>query len=236
MAPVFDTTIVVINVAVHIEPYPFGYITGSDRAFESDMWSCMPGIATIAGVTCIDFLTHQNIITLGTNANYAMHHLDLMPPSVIPNILSLAQQSKMPLPVDGEWVKVADWLNSDSYYKSMMQTPTLPCRECLLHNRAAEGRPIRPDSKPPKSLKKGTPWHKYETDIKRLLSILKRAVRLHLSRFYTTKEIKAYLRDRTSGYKGKLEIVKNGQRRIKIMKKVRLGKPLTKREQLLYRR
>lgn len=230
----FDETNVIIHTAVHIEPYPYGYLTGSGKYTEDDRWCCMPAMVTIVGIECVDYLTHQNVVMVGGEPCYIMHYLDLMPPDYISNVFSLGELAYGKQQPDAEWMTAADWINSTHFYNSFMETPALPCRECMLHNRASEGKPMRPDTRPPKTLKKSDPWYRYELELKRIMRLIRFAVNMHLLRFFTGKYLRETLRQRVSGYKRKLRRIKDSIRLLKIHERVQQGKPLTERDQKLY--
>lgn len=233
-APAFDETVMIVHTAVHVEPYPYGFITGSNKYNINDRWCCMPALVTIVGIECIDYITHQNVVVVGHEPCYVTHYLDLLPPAYLANVISLGEQVYGKAQSSIEMTQVDTWVNSRYFDNAFMETPPLPCRECLLHNRAAEGKPIRPEVRPPKTLKKDNPWYKYEQDIKKLLRIIRNAVTLDLLRFFGSKCVRENLRERARRYKAKLRRLKDSLKLLKIYEKVRQGKSLSEKEQVLY--
>lgn len=234
-AMVPDRDNIIIHVAVHIEPYPIGHINGSNKYTINDCWCCMPSMVSVVGFEFSDYIAHQNIIEFkNKEANYIMHYMDLLDPVYLDGIKEDAINYYGELPEDNCWQRALNWLNTQNYYSNFMYTCALPCRECLLHNSNSEGRPVRPEGIPPKTVKKNTLWYSYEAQIKNIIKLIKNAALLYWSKYNDLKEVKKTIAERNKGYKLKLDRLKQKKTFYKSLDKIKQGKPLTDRERKIY--
>ena len=241
-----DETLAVINVALHIEPYPGGFVTGSGKIKLSDRWCCSPSIVNIVGWDTPEFITHQNVI----NDNYIEHYADLMPPNTLNNYLDLYKERFGVFKPDNiEWFYVQDWLNSSSYAQAYMETPPLPCRDCLLSNFKTDAKPERPKGYAPKKLVKPNyrkdhrhyqeqkyaeydykMWHRYEAEIIDIMRIIEAANLAVLMETTRSKALKVLIKLRKKNYLAKLKRLKLEKYLEDGLQRIKKGTQLTMRQ------
>lgn len=227
-----DNVITVIQVALHIEPYPYGFTSGTLNYDIHDRWACLPTIINIVGFEIVDYLLHQSIIINNKQSEYVMHYLDLLPPNLISNYIELGKEAGTYKPDNIEWFMFDDWLDSESFRLLRLATPPLPCTDCLMHNYMSEGKPIKPKGWLPKKIKKNTAWDRYVKDNKSIFNLIRNATRIYEAQFLIggLKSLKAEWRTRISNWKSRLKNLKRTELLESALIKTKEGKQLTKTE------
>ena len=227
-----DDVIAVIQVALHIEPYPYGFTSGTLNYDLNDRWACLPTIINIVGFEIVDYILHQNIVTSNKQPEYVMHHLDLLPPNFINNYIALGKQHGEFKPDNIEWFKFEDWLDSESFRLLKAATPPLPCMDCLMHNYMSEGKPNKPKGWLPKQIKKNSAWDRYTKDIKGIFNLIRSATRMYEAQFLKggLKSLKLEWKIRSNNWKARLKNLKRTELLESALVKTKEGKQLTKTE------
>ena len=240
-APRFDSTIAMVDVAVFIEPHPYGWTSRTLQYDPKDFWCCTPTIVAVAGWELVDFITHQPLISsnpgdLGWPVGYGVHPLDMFGADQLWHYLALAKQARGE-PIYNEHLRdVQEWLFSPDFDKLINKYPPLPCGiDCMCLNDKAEGVPRRPRGRRPK---KGEDralealWAIYDAD-RRVIrkTMLEPAVKEHEASFYGSK-VAASRRRRAqvTAYKQTRELVAEARTLKKALWKSREGKNLTREE------
>lgn len=222
----FDEATVIIHVALYTEPHPYGYVDGTNRVKTDDYWCCHPTMINIIGWECVDYITHQQIVELNRKTYYGIHHNDLLPPDMLIPLLP-------EMPRGTGWYKVEQWMTSSDFNMKYWRTPPLPCKNCLMHNRKTELRPVKPDGKAPKRLeKKHTAWRHYTAAIRAIFTIIQQASMWREASILSgeMRQARKIWRIRIQGYKQKLLDIKQSRKLFKVLDKVKKNKALTKTE------
>jgi hypothetical protein len=242
-APRIDMTLAVVDVGVYIQPHPYGFTKGTMEVGAKDHWACMPTIVTIAGWEAIDFMTHQTLASVKPSSRYVpvcytAHPADLLPPDTFWAYLELARQARGN-PVTNERYRYLDeWMGSEEFAKLIEHTPPLPCRDCIMWNHDAEGKPKRPRGQRPKrvSKRKNIDWWKYDKEVGQVYKILKAAGLAYEAKLYRGERCAKRLRNaRGKRHRDKMSELKKDRHFAEAKVKVRKGKRLTNWQKEVYR-
>lgn len=238
----FDETLAVLNVAIFIEPHPFGWTTRTMQYTNKDHWCCSPTIVMITGWELVDFITHQPLVSSNPDNHaipvcYGVHPLDLMGPDQFWSYLAMANTERGAPKYTAELRDVEEWLYSDDFTKLINTYPPLPCGlQCMTINDRAEGAPVRPRDLRP--FKKGTDkvlesaWDRYDKECKSLKKVmLEPAVKNYEAIFYGNRR-ESLLRRRTQidNYKRVRRVVDEQRIWHTALMKIKEGKDLNARE------
>lgn len=145
-----DKTVVAILGSVGIEPHPRQIKNDDAKWRESNKWSCLPTLVTLAGWECVDFITHSNRIEILGEPYYTVPVSDLQEMSSFEEFEKVAKDALGTPEKTAEVMTVEEWFNSEDFKKGLSETPQLPCPHCIRINEKAEGVVKRPKTKKPK--------------------------------------------------------------------------------------
>lgn len=243
-APLIDKSLAVINVGVYIQPHPYGFTRGTMEVGKRDHWACMPTIVVISGWEAMDFITHQALASIAPDSKYAAvcytaHPSDLLPPETFWAYLELARQARGEPEVNDRYMYLHDWMDSEAFAGLAGSTPGLPCRDCLLWNNDADGKPKRPEGRRPKTVTKAREpkWYKYDSEIRSVYKIVDQAGANYegKSTMYGSPRIaKRVRRERKRRHKERMQGYKEDRWFRSAIRKRARGNRLTKSEQRVY--
>lgn len=244
-APRFDSTIAMVNLAVFIEPHPYGWTSRTMQHSTRDYWCCTPTIVAMVGWEMVDFITHQPLISscpgdLDWPVGYGVHPLDMLGADTLRHYLALARQARGEPVYTQELRDVKEWLYSKDFDRLINRYPPLPCCiDCMSWNERAEGAPLRP--RQPRPFKAGENrqlelmWERYDADRKAIKkTMVEPAVKAYEAMFYGSRqEANRRRREQAANYRVTRERVDEARVLARAIKKDKEGRNLTDQESRL---
>jgi hypothetical protein len=215
--PVPDTSLVVVQTAVHIEPPPGLRTRVSTRA----RWACQPAVVVVTGWESFDVVSRAVLMSGRRDLLYAATVEDLEPPDGLRYVLQLAALAGSPRAGVAPHEAVA-----------AVKPPPWPCRSCLRTNPGTVDAPVRPRGRYPGPGRVPV-WDEYC----RAMEALYRSV---LAAAETVdRRLDPRMRRRREARRAALTAERarrEAAARERVLTKVATGKGLTPRQQILWNR